>query len=104
MEEWAELDLENLPEGAEVRLYCSKCGCKNRQSPGWRFLRNNHARRRAEDLELQRMGYNRLALELMSASVGDFSPWARFTYECDLCRDDRDAVHRERDEPESEED
>jgi hypothetical protein len=93
---WAELDVNRKPEGDALQIFCSKCGIKNRHDKGWRYC-DSAQRRRAEELELARLGYSRSDLELMLMTLGmtreipRLPPIPRLpqlAYECGHCRDD----------------
>ena len=88
---WVELDVNAPPEGDDLRIYCFKCGAKNRHEAGWRYC-DDPERRRAEDLELAKMGYSREDIMMMMMMLLDKSLQAsrlpKLAYECGQCRDD----------------
>ena len=73
------------PEGDYVAVFCCNCGSKNRQDPGWRY-RDDPVRRATE-------------MAMLRASRTDFfrlgiTSWARLSYQCPYCRNDRQAIQQ----------
>jgi hypothetical protein len=80
---WKELDVDNWPE--KCRIYCSKCGGKNRSDLGWRYSDTESTRHLVE--EKTRASFASCpGLDIFSLMDREF---ARNLYECDQCRTDK---------------